>query len=123
MDSISIGYALNSSGYRFLVHKSEMLDVHINMIIEFRDAVLFEGIFSYKREEEKTSEKRTYEMIFRDESPKKSIVIAEVEPRRSLRSRISKSFGPDFIAYAIESESQTFKEAMSTQKHKCEKKL
>ena len=29
-------------------------------------------------------------------------------------SRISKSFGPDFIAYAIESESQIFKEAMST---------
>ena len=38
----------------------------------------------------------------------------EVEPRRSQRSRISKSFGPDFIAYAIESEPQTFKEVMST---------
>ena len=36
--------------------------------------------------------------------------------QEEVRSRISKSFGPDFIAYAIESESQTFKEAMSTLK-------
>ena len=42
------------------------------------------------------------------------IVNAKIEPRRSQRSRISKSFGLDFIAYAIESESQTFKKAMST---------
>ena len=52
-------------------------------------------------------------MAFRDESLKEPIVNAEIEPRRSQRSRISKSFGPDFIAYAIESEPQTFKEAMS----------
>ena len=54
-------------------------------------------------------------MAFRDEGPKELIVNAEIEPRRSQRSRISKSFGPDFIAYyTIESEPQTFKEAMST---------
>ena len=55
-------------------------------------------------------------MTFRDESPEEPIVNAESEPRRSQRSRISKSFGPDFIAYAIESGPQTFKEAMSTPK-------
>jgi len=38
----------------------------------------------------------------------------EVKPKRSKRSRISKSFGPDFIAYAIESEPQIFKEVTST---------
>ena len=53
-------------------------------------------------------------MAFKDESPEEPTVNAEIEPRRSQRSRISKSFGPDFIAYAIESEPQTFKEAMST---------
>ena len=52
-------------------------------------------------------------MAFRDENPEEPIVNAEIELRRSQRSRISKSFGSDFIAYAIESESQ-FKEAMST---------
>ena len=66
----------------------------------------------HKRKEDKTSGKRTHEMTFIDESPKKPIDNAEVE-RKSQKSRISKSFGPDFIAYAIESEPQTFKEAMS----------
>ena len=53
-------------------------------------------------------------MVFRDESSNKAIVNAEVEQRRSQISRISKSFGPNFIAYVIESEPQTFKEVMST---------
>ena len=53
-------------------------------------------------------------MAFRDESPKKLIVNAEVELRRSQRSRISKSFDLHFIVYAIESEPQTFRKAMST---------
>ena len=70
MDCIFIGYALNSSAYRFLVHKSEILNIHVNMIIEFRDVVFFEDKFSYKRKEDKTSKKRTYEMAFKDESPK-----------------------------------------------------
>ena len=61
----------------------------------------------------KTSEKRTHEMAFRDESSEEPIVNVEIESRRSQRSRISKSFGQDFITYAIESEPQTFKEAMS----------
>ena len=78
------------------------------MIIELRDVVFFEGIFLYKREEDETSGKIIHEMVFRDESPKKPIGNAKVEPR------ISKSFGPDFIAYNSESEPQIFKEAMST---------
>ena len=32
MDCIFIVYALNSSAYRFLVHKSEIPDIHVNMI-------------------------------------------------------------------------------------------
>ena len=84
------------------------------MIIESRDDVFFKDIFLYKRETEKTSGKRTHEMAFSDESPKEPIVNAKIEPRRGQRSRISKSFGPYFIAYAIESEPQTFKETMST---------
>ena len=84
------------------------------MIIESRDAVFFEDIFSYKRKEDKTSEKRTHEMAFRDESPKESIGNAKVEPRRSQRSRISKKFGLDFMTYAIESKPQIFKDAMPT---------
>ena len=104
MDCIFIGNALNSSVYRFLIHKSEIPDIHANMIIESKDDVFFEDIFSYKWETDKTSGKRTHEMTFKDESPEKPIVNAKIEPRRNQRSRFSKSFGPDFIAYAIESE-------------------
>jgi len=114
IDCIFIGYALNSSACRFLVHKLEIPDIHVNMIIEFRDTIFFEDIFPYKWETDKTSGKRTHEMAFRDESPDEPIVNAKIEPRRSQRSRISTSFGLDFIAYAIESDPQTFKEAMST---------
>ena len=76
--------------------------------------MFFEDIFPYKREADKTSGKRIHEMTFRDESPEEPIVNVEIEPRRSQRSRISKSFGPNFITYAIESAPQTFKEVMST---------
>ena len=76
------------------------------MIIQSRDVVFFEDIFPYKREEEKTSGKRTYEIAFRDESPKEPIDNAEVEPRsRDQESQILLVR----IAYAIESEPQTFK--------------
>ena len=34
MDCIFIGYVLNSSAYRFLVHKPEISDIHENMIIK-----------------------------------------------------------------------------------------
>ena len=38
----------------------------------------------------------------------------QVEPRRSKRTRTSKSFGPDFLTYLLEDEPQSFKEAMSS---------
>ena len=48
MDCVFIGYVLNNSAYRFLVHKSEIPYNHVNMIIKLRDVVLFEDIFPYK---------------------------------------------------------------------------
>ena len=49
-----------------------------------------------------------------DERPSEPTGNVEVELRRSLRSRISKCFDQDFIAYVLVSEPQTFKEVMST---------
>ena len=83
MDCIFIGYTLNSSAYRFLIHKSEIPDIHVNMIIESRDVVFFEDIFPYKRETDKTSAKRTHEMAFRNENPKELIVNTKIKPRGS----------------------------------------
>ena len=85
--------------------------------------MFFEDIFPCKWEEDKTSENRAHEMTFRDESPMEPIDNAKVEPRRSQRSRISKSLGLDFITYAIESEPQTFKRLYQLQKYRYGKKL
>ena len=52
--------------------------------------------------------------MLRDEGPSELTVDAEVEQRRSKRSKISKSFDSNFIAYALENEPQTFKEVIST---------
>ena len=86
------------------------------MIIEFRDVVLFEDIFPYKRKEDKTSGKRTHEMAFRDESLRNQLIMRKLnqEEVRDLESQ--NLFVQIFIAYAIESDPQIFKEAMSTPK-------
>ena len=48
VDCVFIGYANNSSAYRFLIHKSEIIDMHVNTIIESRNASFFENVFPYK---------------------------------------------------------------------------
>ena len=48
IDCILIGYAINSSAYRFLVHKFDIPDIHVNTIIESRNTSFFENIFSSK---------------------------------------------------------------------------
>ena len=82
------------------------------MIIDSRDVVFFKNVFPYKHEN-KASEK-THEIMFSDEGSSKPIVNVKVEPRSSKGSRLSNSFGPDFITYALESEPQIFKETIST---------
>ena len=48
MDTVFIGYAENSSAYRFLVTNSEVSEISNNTILESRDATFFEHIFPYK---------------------------------------------------------------------------
>lgn len=43
-------YAIISSAYRFVVHKFEISDIHVNKIIESRDDELFESVFPNKRD-------------------------------------------------------------------------
>ena len=45
VDCIFIGYAGYSSAYQFLIHKSEVFDIHENTIIKSRNAYFFEDIF------------------------------------------------------------------------------
>ncbi|KAK3039107.1 hypothetical protein RJ639_028853 [Escallonia herrerae] len=106
VDGIFIGYASHSSAYRFLVHKSEIDDIHVNTIMETRNAHFFEDVFPYKVAQERNSLERTS----MDQDPSQE----EDESRRSKRARMSTSFGPDFLTYLLENEPRTYSEAMSS---------
>ena len=112
VDCVFIGYAQNSTAYRFLVYESEILDIHKNTIMESRNVTFFEHIFSYRSIKESSSVKRTLEIAYESSQDQEEEV--EVEPRRSKRARTSTSFGPDFLTYFLESEPRTFKEAVSS---------
>ena len=110
VDCVFIGYAHNSSAYRFLIHKSEIFDMHVNTIIESRNASFFEKVFPHKSTQGSNSSKRTHDTAISNSQGQQD----DDEPIRSKRTRISKSFGPYFLTYLLEDEPQSFKEAMSS---------
>ena len=83
IDCVLIGYAHNSSAYRFLVHKFDILDIHVNTFIESREATFFENVFPNKSALESTTLKRpldtTYDATPVDQKP------SILEPRQSKR--------------------------------------
>ena len=48
IDCIFIGYAHNSVAYQFLVHESNIFDIHKNTIMESRNASFFKDVFPSK---------------------------------------------------------------------------
>ena len=115
VDCVFIGYAYNSSAYRFLIHKSDIPDMHMNTIIEYRNALFFEEMFSYKPTQETNSLKRNLESTSSTSHDQELMEERnKVEPRRSKRTKTSKTFSPDFLTFMLEGEPQSFKEAMST---------
>ena len=114
VDCIFIGYAQNSSAYQFLVYESKIPDIHKNTIMESRNVLFFEHVFSYKSKEETSSSKRTHETIIENSQDQDKNKETEVEPRRSKRARTEKSFGLDFLTYLLESEPHTYTEAISS---------
>ena len=107
IDCVFISYANNSSAYRFLVYKLDILDIHENTIIESRNAPFFQNTFPYESIPEKISQKRTYEVASNSHQDVE-------EPRRSKKAKVSKSFGLDYLTYMLENEPHMFKKAMST---------
>ena len=106
VDCVFIGQ--NSNAYRFLVHKSEIPDIHVNTIIESRDTSFFENIFPYNI---------VYESIYNNKRSRDTISRSdpmEDEPSRTKRQRTSTSFGPNFLTYLLENEPQAFKEAVTS---------
>ncbi|KAD6118818.1 hypothetical protein E3N88_10089 [Mikania micrantha] len=112
VDCVFIGYAHHSSAYRFLVHDSKNPDIHKNTIMESRNASFFEEVFPCLKKEH-TSLSSCVDEIVHDEDQEQSEA-EEVEPRRSKRQRIEKSFGPDFLTYIVEGEPQTYREAVTS---------
>ena len=63
IDCIFICHAHNSTTYQFLVHKSNIPDIHKNTIMESRNASFFEYIFPSKSKEEPSLSKRVLKTI------------------------------------------------------------
>ena len=104
VDCYYLGPAQNSSAYRFLVFKSDIDDIHVNTIMESRDASFFEDVFPHKRNEGNNVPKRTREESNSPHEDETHREVDEVEPRRSVRARTSKSFGSEFLTYVLEHE-------------------
>src|SRR4051812_25018517 len=122
VDCIFLGYAQRSICYRFLVVKSEVPDMHVDTILESRDATFFENMFPMK---DMHSPARISSEILVE--PSTSVDISEqphVEevlekddneaPKRSKRQRVGKSFGDDFIVYLVDNTPTTIAEAFAS---------
>ncbi|GKD12294.1 retrovirus-related pol polyprotein from transposon TNT 1-94 [Tanacetum coccineum] len=120
VDCIFIGYAKNSSAYRFIIHDSKNPDIQKNAVMESRNASFFENIFpcltketgsSSRLDKEVVQDKRQrYDNDLHDER-QDQLEEEEVEPRRSKRARTKKSFGPDFVSFMVENKPTFYREA------------
>ena len=89
IDCIFIGYAINSSAYCFLVHKYDIPDIHVNTIIESRNASFFENIFPSKNARDGGSLKRTHHSTTSNIDHESINDESEEALRRSKRTRTS----------------------------------
>ena len=121
VDCVFLGYAFHSIGYRFLVVKSEVLDMNVGTIMESNDATFFEDIFPMKdmpSSSSQRSETTPGPTVPLEHSEKKHTDIPEEDdneaPRRSKRQRTTKSFGEDFIVYLVNDTPTSISEAYAT---------
>jgi hypothetical protein len=125
VDCVFLGYAHHSTAYRFLVIKSEIPDVHIDIFLESRDVTFFANIFPMKKSYGMSSLPVN---VLADTSPEPSENFDHAEhtpepiheeidseaPRRSKRSRIAKSFGDVFTIYLMNDTPKTIGEAFAS---------
>nr|GEV41275.1 retrotransposon protein, putative, Ty1-copia subclass [Tanacetum cinerariifolium] len=123
VDCIFIGYAKNSSSYRFIVHDSKNPDIQKNTVMESKNASFFENIFPCLMKEAGSSS-RLDDEVFQDkrqqddndlhDERQDQLEEEEVELRRSKRARIEKSFGSDFVSFMVENEPTSYQEAITS---------
>ena len=109
IDCVFLGYAFHSVGYRFLIFKSEVLDMHVGTIMESRDVTFFENIFPMKRIPSSSSHEfgetpENNDKIVRFDQPLEGNNEKDDNEvtRKSKRQRTAKSFGDDFIVYLVD---------------------
>ena len=123
MDCVFLEYAQRSIAYRFLVFKSKVLDMHVDTIMESRDATFFENMFPLK--DMYSTSRFSSEIILKPAAPTKfSEQPVEHEeilkkddsepPRRSKRQRVAKSFGNYFTVYLVDNTPTTIAEAYAS---------
>nr|GEX56267.1 zinc finger, CCHC-type [Tanacetum cinerariifolium] len=96
---IFVGYAENSKAFRFFVIEPNE-SVSINSIIESKDAIFDENIFSLVSRPSLRIPNRTKD-IGGSVVPKEVVQQPEPEFRKSKRNRTPKSFRPEFLLYLI----------------------
>jgi len=107
VDCVFLGYAKNSAAYRFLVVKSDTTEIHVNTVMESRDAAFFEDIFPMKV---RASSSDPISVIPRMSNASDD----SLEPRRSKRARTEKSFGDDFVIYLADDTPSTLSDAYAS---------
>jgi hypothetical protein len=113
VDRVFLGYAHHSIAYRFLVVKSEVPDIHVDIIFESRDATFFENVFPMK--DMCSNARFCFEIAPDFTIPIESHVESLKQPPeevleendnevfvRNKRRRIAKSFSDDFIVYLVD---------------------
>jgi hypothetical protein len=125
MDYVFLGYTHHSIVYRFLVIKSEILDVHVDIFLESHDVTFFENIFPIKN---MYGMSNLLANMIADTSPEPSKffdhsehtpepIYEEIDseaPRRSKRPRTAKSFGDDFTVYLMDDTPKTIVKAFAS---------
>jgi hypothetical protein len=123
VDCIFLGYSFHSTGYRFLIIKSDVPDMYVDTIMESRDTTFFENEFPMKNTPSDISHEtiipHEHELsIHIDHAEDPHVHIPEeddtIVTRKSKRQRVAKSFGNDFIVYLVEDTPTTISEAYSS---------
>jgi hypothetical protein len=128
VDCAFLGYAHNSTAYRFLVIKSDTPEQNVNTIMESRDASFFKDIFPMRAVGSTLLSENNHtpmcdpmdltpppESFDETYTPSKEDNNLVNEPaHRSKRSRIAKCFGGDFIVYLVDDVPKTLSQAYAS---------
>jgi hypothetical protein len=120
VDCIFISYAFHNIGYKFLIIKYGVPDMHVGTIMDSRDATFFEDIFPMQEDYCRTSQKSIIndeptEMIEHNEQTLVENLWGDNETsKKSKRQMTTKSFGDDFIVYLVDDTPRTIEEAYSS---------